>query len=66
MKNNIIAGIATTSIETVLDPTKHWLDLFGGNMIKDVMDCYLEFNDVHLSVPGQVGLDICPKVIDGL
>ena len=35
-------------------------------MIKDVMDCYLEFNDVHLSVPGQVGLDICPKVIDGL
>ena len=32
--NNIIAGIATTSIETVLDPTKHWLDLLMGIWFK--------------------------------
>ena len=31
------------------------------------MDCYLEeVKDVSLSVPGQVTLDICPKVLRGL
>ena len=61
--NNIIAGIATTSMETVLDPTKHWLDqlekTFGGNLIQDVIDCYLERS---FEFPGQVRLDICPKL----
>ena len=42
----------------------HYLtEPFDGNLIQEVMDCYLEFKNVPLSVPGQVRLDICPKVI---
>ena len=50
------------SMETVLDPTRHWLDQWaktlGGNLIQDVMDCYLELKHVPWIVPGQVTLDI--------
>ena len=36
-------------------------------MIQDVVDCYLEFKDVPLSVPGQFRVDIiCPKLSVGL
>ena len=56
------------SIETVLDPTNvlsiDWT--FWWESDSRCHDCYLEFKDVPLSVPGQVRLDICPKGIDGL
>ena len=61
--NNIIVGIVITSTETVLDQLEK---TFCGILIQDVMDCYLKFKDVPLCVPGQVTLDICPKVIGGL
>ena len=57
-------------METVPDPIGHWRDqlekTLDGNLIQYVMDCYLEFKDVPLSVPGQVTINIWPKVLRGL
>ena len=56
-------------METVMDPTNHWLDqlekTLGGNLIQDVMDCYLEFKDVPLSVPGKSDLMSAQKLSVG-